>query len=409
MKLRKPAVLIGLLSAALVLTSCGHTKPTAAPAALESLREIASPAGADSAQGNLAVGPDGAIYLSWMETADDGSPMLKFATLKDEKWSPAQTIIKSEDLMVNWADFPSLLPMGGGLLAAHWLSMIPNSEEGYGIKIAFSRDNGKTWSKPVAPHRDHTKTEHGLVSLLPAPGGGVGVLWLDSRKLAGPKKSDDVALLYTTIGLDGKLGPETTVDGRVCECCQPSAQQTTSGTLAVYRGRTTDEVRDITTVHFDGAKWSEPKVVFADGWKINACPINGPAMAVEGNRVAVAWFTGANEQAKVEIAFSNDGGETFRPPQQVDDGKPMGRVNVVLQDSGSALVTWLERSDKGAQLRARRMEENGPRQPSLVVGTTDSGESAGFPRTVRSGNNVLFAWTDAKASRVRVAVLYPKS
>jgi hypothetical protein len=81
----------------------------------------------------------------------------------------------------------------------------------------------------------------------------------------------------------------------------------------------------------------------------------------------------------------------------------------VLQDSGSALVTWLERSDAGAQLRARRMEEDGPRQPSLVVGTTDSGESAGFPRTVRSGNNVLFAWTDAKASRVRVAVLNPKS
>ena len=123
MKLRKPAVLSGLLSAALVLTSCGHTKPAAAPKARESVREIPSPAGADSAQGNLAVAPDGAIYLSWMETADDGSPMLKFATLKDEKWSPAQTIVKSEDLMVNWADFPSLLPMDGGPIPGGTLAL----------------------------------------------------------------------------------------------------------------------------------------------------------------------------------------------------------------------------------------------------------------------------------------------
>ena len=408
---RWSSVLIGLLATPVaILMGCGGSKPATpvAPAAAETPREITSPAGDNSGQGNLAVGPGGEVYLSWMETADSGSPVLKFAVLRDEKWLPAQTILENEDLLVNYADFPSMLPMGNGLLAAHWLSNIPDADEAYGIKLSFSRDDGKTWSKPVAPNRDHAKTEHGFVSLVANPGGDLGVVWLDSRKLEGPKKTDDVALMYTTVSVDGKLGPETIIDGRVCECCQPVARRTANGILIVYRGRTKDEIRDITTVRFDGSKWSEPKTVFADRWKINGCPINGPSMAVDGNRVAVAWFTGVNDTPKVEMAYSSDGGETFGPPAHVDDGKPMGRVSVVLQDDG-ALVTWLERGDQGSEWRGRRLDASGASQPSFVVGTTGIGDSAGFPRTVRNGNSVLFAWTDSKARKVRVAVLDRKN
>jgi hypothetical protein len=35
--------------------------------------------------------------------------------------------------------------------------------------------------------------------------------------------------------------------------------------------------------------WTRPRVVHADGWKIDACPVNGPAAASDGAlRVAVA-------------------------------------------------------------------------------------------------------------------------
>jgi hypothetical protein len=86
----------------------------------------------------------------------------------------------------------------------------------------------------------------------------------------------------------------------------------------------------------------------------------------------------------------------------------MGRVSVVLQDDG-ALVTWLERGDQGSEWRGRRLDASGASQPSFVVGTTGIGDSAGFPRTVRNGNSVLFAWTDSKARKVRVAVLDRKN
>jgi hypothetical protein len=405
MKLHKPTVLLSLIvTLPVALTSCRQTPP-AAPVSAMTLRGISSPAPRDSGQPNLAVGPAGEIYLSWIETTDSGEPALKFAARKDEKWSPPQIIAGGEQLVVNMADFPSLLPLGGGVLAAHWTTFVPHSE-GYNVNIAFSRDEGRTWSKPVIPHRDRTPVEHGFVSMLPASGGGVGVIWLDSRKLskknATPESSGDVAMMYTTVALDGKLGPEVSIDNRVCECCQPSALPTASGILAAYRDRTDQEIRDISLVRFDGNKWSEPKNVFADHWKINACPVNGPAIAAHENHLAVAWFTAASDQPKVEVAFSNDGGNTFGAPVQVDDGNPAGRVGVAALNSGNAVVSWVVRGEQAVQVRARQIDPDGTRHPSLILGTTSSGN---FPRVKRSGDSVLFTWTERTKDQVVVSAL----
>jgi hypothetical protein len=400
-------VALSLLSVAVILFGCGHSTATTEtkPAPVEAVREIPSPAGMDSAQPNLAVGPDGKMYLSWIENAEDGTPILKFASRTNNKWSDAQTIVKGEDLVVNYADFPSLLPMSGGVLAAHWMTSI-HGTDGYRINVAFSRDEGKTWGKPVVPHRDRTSQEHGFVSMTAMPDGRLGTIWLDSRKLKGPDDdSGDVAMMFTTVSQDGKLGPETTIDGRVCECCQPSAVRSPNGLLAVYRDRSDKEIRDIATVRYDGTKWSEPKNVYPDNWMINGCPINGPAIASRDNQVAVAWFTAPDNRAKVQLAFSTDGGDSFGQPIQIDDGNPIGRVGVVALDSGSAVVSWLERGDKLSQLRARRVDKDGTKHPSFVVGTTSSGTSGGFPRIERNGDSVVFAWTDTDAGRVRTALL----
>src|ERR1700680_66722 len=116
MKLRNSTALLSLIATLpLVLASCRQTPPAApaaAPVPVQTLREIPSPAARDSGQPNLAVGPAGEIYLSWIETLDSGEPALKFAVRKDDKWSPAQTIARGEQLVVNMADFPSLLPLG---------------------------------------------------------------------------------------------------------------------------------------------------------------------------------------------------------------------------------------------------------------------------------------------------------
>ena len=67
---------------------------------------------------------------------------------------------------------------------------------------------------------------------------------------------------------------------------------TAEGPVVVYRDRSEaeKEIRDISIVRLKGKKWSAPRPVFQDGWRLNGCPVNGPAVAAAGRRVAVAWF-----------------------------------------------------------------------------------------------------------------------
>jgi hypothetical protein len=368
------------------------------------LQEVASPAGQHAGQPNLAAVGDQA-YLSWIESPDTGEPSLQFAVLQGETWSPSRQIAQGASLLINWADFPSLMSLDGGVLAAHWLATAP-SRGGYDVRVALSRDGGMTWGTPVVPHQDASPVEHGFVSLVPSPDGGVSILWLDGRKV-GSTGEGDVALLQTGLNAEGMPGPEREVDPRVCECCAPSSIALSGQILAVYRDRSPEEIRDIAIVRFDGTRWSEPRIVSEDRWEIYACPINGPSIDARNGVVAVAWYTASGNKSAAKVAFSTDDGNTFGSAITFDDGEPVGRVDVALLDSGDALVTWIEHSPAGGQVRVKRVDKNGTLHPSLVAGPTSIGPASGFPRIVAAGGGAVAAWTDTGEHLVRTALWQP--
>jgi hypothetical protein len=175
----------------------------------------------------------------------------------------------------------------------------------------------------------------------------------------------------------------------------------------VYRDRTEDEVRDIYFARRDGDGWTQGRPVHDDGWVIGGCPVNGPAMDAAGEDVVVAWFTGAQDDPRVRVAFSSDAGDTFQVPVRVDDGRPVGRVDVVRLNDGAALVAWLEEGDDGAQIRLRRVTPAGDAGPSRLLANTTSARASGFPQFVAApGGGFLAAWTvageDGDSSVVRV-------
>jgi len=188
------------------------------------------------------------------------------------------------------------------------------------------------------------------------------------------------------------------LDARVCECCQTSAAMTAEGPIVVYRDRSEQEkeIRDISFVRLKGGKWSVPRPVFADGWQLNGCPVNGPAISASGRRAAVAWFTSANNASRAKLAFSNDAGESFGEPVVVDDGSTIGRVDVQLLSDGSAMVCWLEKTPGGGEVRVRRVRHDGKRDPSITVAPSGTARSNGFPQMARAGNIMVFAWTGPK-------------
>jgi len=376
------------------------------------IRASDSPTDGDSREPELNATHDGRIILSWVEKIGAKRYALRTSTRDGNGWSEVRTVAEGENWFVNWADFPSVIALQDGSLAAHWLVKSGSGTYAYNVNIARSKDGGKSWSRPIVPHLDNTQTEHGFVSLIPLPDGRVGAVWLDGRNMKNAKdegdehtpSSESMTLRYASIDADGKLSDEAQLDERVCECCQTSAALTSEGAIAVYRDRSEGEVRDIYSVRQGNGSWGAPRPVHPDNWEINGCPVNGPSVAADGRRVVVSWFTGAGDTPHVKVAFSDDAGATFSGPIVIDDGEPAGRVDALLLPDGSALVCWMSGNADGGAIKVRRVRSDGNLGPVSVIAETDISRSSGFPRMARLGDEVHFAWTEfGKPSHVRTA------
>lgn len=352
---------------------------------------------------HLAPGPDGSAVLSWLEPEGHGHT-LRFATLADDQWRDVTTVARGENWFVNWADFPSVEPISGNRWAAHWLVKRPGGTYAYDVAVALSADSGASWSAPITPHTDGTATEHGFVSLYP-DGDNVGALWLDGREMTteAGHGSGPMTLRSVQIDGDGALQDGRVVDERVCDCCQTDVAIGGAGPIAVYRDRSNEEIRDIYIAKSVGGRWQSGESVARDDWRIPGCPVNGPAVAAMDDRVAVAWFTGANNQGRVKVAISTDGGETFGAPVIIDDSAPVGRVDVTLLDDGSVVTSWMAPRDGGAgAVMARLLLPNNTLKRARVITGTKLARRSGFPQMLRYQSGLLFAWTDLSGDTQRV-------
>jgi len=398
------AVLLGLGSAA-YFAACSRDRPIAAP--LRGLHELESPAAPGSGEPNLVAG-DGRVYLSWIEATADTAHALRFATITQGRVGQPRTIAAGNYWFVNWADFPAMTRLEDGTLAAHWLQRSGPGRYSYDVRVSLSRDEGATWSEPVTPHRDGTESEHGFASLFSIDSNRLGVVWLDGRKYAaagGNKSLEEMSLRFTTISSSGVLTEDIAVDARTCDCCQTSTALTSKGPILVYRDRSADEVRDIYVARFVDGQWTTARPVHNDGWKIDFCPVNGPAVSARDDQATVAWFTAADSMQRVMLAFSDDAGESFGPAHRVDTGDPVGRVDVQLLEDRSALVSWLERVEGGAEVRVRRVLPDGRASEHATVTRSESERASGFPHMAVVDEQVVFAWTlPGSPAQVRVAV-----
>ena len=77
-----------------------------------------------------------------------GKATLKFAERTASGWSEPRVVSAGTDWFVNWADVPSVIRLGDGTLAAHWLQKSGPGTYAYDVRLAFSKDQGKTWSPP---------------------------------------------------------------------------------------------------------------------------------------------------------------------------------------------------------------------------------------------------------------------
>lgn len=373
-----------------------------------SVERLANPAAPGSIAPNMTQGPDGQIVLSWLEPTGNGLA-LRFASSDANGWSVPQTIVAGKNFG-KYAEAPAwVLMLSSGPLIAVWDEELPTTEKWAGkyLYTSVSRDRGKTWSQPAIVHSDRTASaEHSFASLAALDDSHANIVWLDARD---NMTRHAYRLMSAVISSSGTIENEETVDDDVCTCCPTALARIPAGLIAAYRDHTSQEIRDIYAVRKEAGHWQSSRPLHKDGWHINACPVNGPALASRGNDVAAAWYTGANESGALRVAFSSDGGANFGNPVTVDttngSHKPMGRPALTLLSSGDALVAWARLQNGHGELVAARVRNNSETATPSIIAQGGS-QGIGYPRMQALKSGVLLSWGGAgETKEISTAVI----
>lgn len=344
----------------------------------------------------------GELLTTWLETEPNSSrTALRFVNLElgpdgGASEPVSRTIVESERVVANWADFPRVLALTEVDWIVCFLERLGEGKYDYGVRITATRDAGATWSEPRWLHEHVGPGEHGFVSLARVDERTALAVWLDGRDLRetenGPMGA--TGLYARRVALDGELGSERLLDPRVCDCCQTDVVVLGDGSaLVAYRDRTEDEIRDVKVLRLtdDAAR---PVFDSLERFRFEGCPVNGPAIAARGDQVALVWF--APELAgggRVRMVTSHDRGATFQAATTLDDDA-LGRVEVGFRAGRGlaiaieAVAVWLDDAGPRREWRFAVFQPSTHASPLARVvefgelGPTRDGRESGFPRAV---------------------------
>lgn len=399
-------VSIACLFVIILFSNCSNTTINSSDLILETITL------SDAGLPNLFVSDNGNIYLTWVKTITDTQHTLYYSIWNGKGWSPGNEISTGEHWFVNWADFPSLIVGNGGKdMSTFWLEKNKTGIFDYFINVTQSSDYGKSWTSPFIPHPVNHNGEYGFVSLVKLKNDKNFMIWLDARNANTEEHTNNhhshsghMALYGGYYNQENKLSNEVLLDGKVCDCCQTDAINTDAGIVLAYRDKTDESIRDITVLYQEKGIWKESFQPLRDNWEIGGCPVNGPALAGNGQYVGLAWFTMSDDKPKVLFSLSSDTGRTFGKPVLIDDSDVMGRVDIISVEKDRFLISYLKDFKDEAEISVVEVYDNTVKDVITDKIPVTSSRSSGFPRMVLTDNQVFLTWSIDSINSVKTAI-----
>jgi hypothetical protein len=156
------------------------------------------------------------------------------------------------------------------------------------VLLFRSTDNGRTWTTPVAINDVPGSAREGLQAMAASPSGLVVVAWLDLREKG--------TRIYAAVSRDhgATWTPDTLVhaspSGAVCECCHPSVAIGAEGRVAIMFRNNLAGQRDMYVAESkDGLAFPSARKLGTGSWTLNACPMDGGALAFNVEGVVSTW------------------------------------------------------------------------------------------------------------------------
>jgi hypothetical protein len=156
------------------------------------------------------------------------------------------------------------------------------------VVLYRSTDQGRTWSAPIVVNDVPGAAREGMHGLAANASGVVVLAWLDLRQKG--------THIYAAVSRDhGATWSKDRLvyaspSGSVCECCHPSVAVADDGRVAVMFRNQVDGRRDMYVVDSrDGATFGPAVKQGRGSWVLDACPMDGGAVAIGGGVTHAVW------------------------------------------------------------------------------------------------------------------------
>jgi hypothetical protein len=272
------------------------------------------------------------------------------------------------------------------------------------IRMLRSLDGGKTFSAPFTVHRDQQLITHRFESIAFDRDGVLHVLWVDKRDLVADGGKYRGAAIYRNVSRDGgaSFGPDIKLADHSCECCRIALAPTAEGGLAaLWRHVFPANERDHAFAIL-GRQNVEPVRASFDRWKLDACPHQGPglALAADGGYHAV-WFGERAGHTAVRYGRLSAAGVPVSEPVELPD---VGAEHADIAAAGhDVAIVWRSYDGNQTHLKAWLSNDDGAhfklRELVAVTGLNDQ------PHLVRTAQQALVVWRTE--GEIRVLPLLP--
>lgn len=272
-------------------------------------------------------------------------------------------------------------------------------DDAYNGEVFFtaSTDGGASFAPPQPITTDGASQRFEVLAFDPA--GRLFAAWLDKRNAAASRGEGrpyvGAALAFAWSDAAGaSFSPARIAKDNTCECCRLGVAFTAAGNpVVLFRNVFDDHVRDHAIITFSDPHTPGPvHRVSDDDWRIDACPHQGPSLAVaaDGSYHAV-WFTGGAVRQGVFYARSSDGGRTFSAPMALGSSDRNPSRPYVLTVGDDVWLAWKEFDGARTQAMAMASHDHGATwsEPQAVAATTARSD---HPLLVSDGHRAFLSW-----------------
>jgi hypothetical protein len=273
--------------------------------------EVIPPEFHGAIQPQVAVAPDQKVFV----TFGKGDRIYCAASMDNARtFLPPQEVASLPKLALGLRRGPRIVA------SSNQIAISAISHQDGNLYAWTSADSGRTWTRGVRINSPTNSAREGLHGMVGDPRGNIYVVWLDLRnggtELRGAGSRDggrtwgDNVLIYQS------------PDGHICECCHPSVGMAANGDIRVMWRNWLGGTRDMyTAISTNGGTTFGPAMKLGAGaWPLNACPMDGGALAGSWSvwrRGSTVYYTEgrSNEhplgQGKQPIVSLGDDGPCF--------------------------------------------------------------------------------------------------